>query len=58
MIRLIEEHALNAWPPLQTLLLDGWVLRLANGYTRWANSVNPLYASQQDTDVVIQFDRW
>jgi len=48
MIRLIEEHALNAWPSLQTLLLDGWVVRFANGYTRRANSVNPLYPSQEE----------
>jgi len=59
MIRMIEEHVLNAWPSLQTLLLDGWVLRFANGYTRRANSVNPLYASQQETDAKIRAcERW
>ena len=54
MIRHIEELALNAWPALQTLLLDGWVVRFANGYTRRANSVNPLYASEQDTDAKLR----
>jgi N-acetylglutamate synthase len=41
MIRYIEELALNAWPSLQPLLLDGSVVRFANGYTRRANSMNP-----------------
>jgi len=42
-IRLLEELTLNAWPSLQTVYDDGWVLRFANGYTRRANSVHPLY---------------
>jgi len=59
MIRMIEEHALNAWPSLQTLLLDGWVLRFANGYTRRANSVNPLYPSQQEAGEKVRVcERW
>ncbi len=44
-IRDMEELAINAWPALQTMLYDGWVLRFADGYTRRANSVNPLYGS-------------
>jgi GNAT superfamily N-acetyltransferase len=39
-IRGIEERALNAWPALTTMLMDGWVLRLARGYTKRANSLN------------------
>ena len=47
-MQLIEELSMNALPALQTLLLDGWVIRLADGYTKRANSVNPVYASSGD----------
>jgi len=46
-IRFIEELSMSALPSLQTLYDDGWVLRFAEGYTRRANSVNPLYLSTQ-----------
>jgi ribosomal protein S18 acetylase RimI-like enzyme len=54
MIRTIEEHSLNAWPSLETMLYDGWVLRFADGHTRRANSINPLYASQRDINEKIR----
>ncbi|HET9910710.1 MAG TPA: hypothetical protein VFQ13_02410, partial [Anaerolineales bacterium] len=55
MSTFIEELSLNAWPALQTVLHDGWVIRFANGYTKRANSVNPLYPSAIDLDAKIRF---
>ena len=43
--KVIEELSLNHWQPLSTVLYDGWVLRFADGYTKRANSIQPLYDS-------------
>jgi len=48
LIRLIEEFSMKAWSSRHTQLEDGWVLRYADGYTRRANSVCPLYPSKND----------
>lgn len=38
-----EEMSLNAWPALSENLHNGCILRLSDGYTKRANSVNALY---------------
>ena len=43
--RRLEEVAMNAWPALQQMLFDGWIVRFAQGYTKRANSVHPRLAS-------------
>lgn len=55
MIRLIEELSFNAWPALRTLHYDGWVLRFANGFSKRANSVNPIYDSTIDLERKIDY---
>jgi len=37
------------------MVYDGWILRFADGYTKRANSVNPLYSSSIDIDKKIHF---
>jgi N-acetylglutamate synthase len=57
--RALEELALTAWPALQQWLYDGWVVRFADGHTRRANSVNPLYSSHQEPAAKIaQCEQW
>lgn len=51
----IEELSMNAWPSLQTKLYDGWVLRFADGYTKRANSVNPIYNSTTPLKVKLDY---
>jgi ribosomal protein S18 acetylase RimI-like enzyme len=57
--RALEELALTTWPALQQWLYDGWVVRFAEGHTRRANSVNPLYRSRRDPAAKIaQCEQW
>jgi len=46
---------MNAWPSLQTILLDGWIIRMAGGYTKRANSVNPIYSFEDNLDEKINY---
>ncbi len=55
MIQKIEEVSLNAWPALQTVHYDGWIIRFADGVTKRSNSVNLLYDSKLDINTKIDY---
>ncbi|MGF9757148.1 GNAT family N-acetyltransferase [Microvirga sp. 0TCS3.31] len=50
-----EEACLNGWPALREMIFDGWLIRLANGYTRRANSVNLLSPGSLPLDHKIRY---
>lgn len=50
LARMLEEHSLNAWPGLRYRVLDGWLVRFGDGYTRRANSVNPIALGTGDPE--------
>ena len=53
LIRKFEEMSLNAWPASETHYYDGWVIRFTQGYTKRANSINPIYSSSINIDLKI-----
>jgi GNAT superfamily N-acetyltransferase len=44
--KYIEELSLNALPAFYQMSIDGWIVRYADGYTKRANSVNPIYSGE------------
>lgn len=45
-IQQLEALSANAWNAPYSNVYDGWLIRYANGYTRRANAVLPLYPSK------------
>jgi len=48
LIQTIETLLFRALPALEQRYYDGWVIRFADGYTGRANSINPIYGSDED----------
>jgi N-acetylglutamate synthase len=42
LVRALEERLVNVWPSVEILLMDGWVVRFANGYSGRANSASAI----------------
>lgn len=42
LTRGLEERLVNVWPAVTTLMMEGWVVRFANGYSGRANSASAL----------------
>ncbi len=57
-IRQTEEHLMNAWPALRTVMCDGWVFREANGYTKRANSASALEARGNVVPTLMEAERF
>lgn len=53
LVRALEERMFNAWPALQTIHMDGWLLRMAGGHTKRANAASPWLPSDLPPDELI-----
>jgi ribosomal protein S18 acetylase RimI-like enzyme len=51
----LEELSMDGWPALMTVVYDGWVIRLSNGYSNRSNSINPIYPSKINMDEKINY---
>lgn len=52
---LYEELQYNAFPPLQTVLYDGWSVRFGGGFTYRVNCANPMQHSTLPLDEKIDY---
>ena len=46
----IELMMMRSWPALEEKTYDGWIMRFSEGYTKRANSINPMYESYFDLE--------
>jgi N-acetylglutamate synthase len=53
LVQALETRLVNAWPALETQIVDGWIVRFAKGYSKRANSASPLVAGATLDDAAI-----
>ncbi|MDF2690032.1 MAG: hypothetical protein K0Q80_2998 [Microvirga sp.] len=51
----LESRLVNAWPSFDYQIYDGWVLRLADGYSKRANSATPFRPGVSLDDELIDY---
>jgi N-acetylglutamate synthase len=49
LIRGLEVRLINLWPAVTTLIMEGWAIRMANGYSGRANSASAIWAGAELT---------
>lgn len=42
LVETLEKRLVNAWPAIETLALDRWLMRFAHGYSKRANAASPM----------------
>jgi N-acetylglutamate synthase len=53
VIRQVEERLINVWPAPSTMLMDGWIVRFANGYSGRANSASAVLPEARMSEALI-----
>ncbi len=53
LVQSLETRLVNAWPSLETQIVDGWIVRFAKGYSKRANSASPLMPGASLDDAAI-----
>jgi ribosomal protein S18 acetylase RimI-like enzyme len=53
LVQALETRLVNAWPALETQIVEGWVVRFAKGYSKRANSASPLIPGASLDDAAI-----
>ena len=58
IIRLCEQRLVNVWPAVSTMLMDGWVVRFAHGYSSRANSASAIIpGAELSEDLIAHIER-